>query len=55
MPAPSHTTPPGPTDWTRDYYDVRLERRRDDGGHFAAAERPDAVLEDLRELFRPLR
>lgn len=48
-------TPPGPTDWAHDYYDVRLERRRDDGGHFAAAERPDAVLEDLRALFGPLR
>ena len=48
-------TPPGPTDWAREYYDVRLERKRDDGGHFAAAERPDAILEDLRELFRGLR
>jgi pimeloyl-ACP methyl ester carboxylesterase len=47
--------PPGPTDWKGDYYDVRLERRREDGGHFAAAENPQAVVEDIRELFRSLR
>jgi pimeloyl-ACP methyl ester carboxylesterase len=47
--------PPGPTDWMHAYYDVRLENRRDDGGHFAAAENPTAVLDDLRTLFRPLR
>ena len=46
---------PGPSDWTHSYYDLRLERRRDDGGHFAAAENPQAVLEDLRDHFRPLR
>ncbi len=50
-----HDLPPGPTDWTKTYYDVRLEKKRSDGGHFAAAENPAAVLEDLRALFRPLR
>jgi microsomal epoxide hydrolase len=25
------------------------------GGHFAAAEEPDLLVEDLREFFRPLR
>jgi len=25
------------------------------GGHFAAAEEPDLIVEDLREFFRPLR
>jgi pimeloyl-ACP methyl ester carboxylesterase len=27
----------------------------DRGGHFAPAERPDAVVSELREFFRPLR
>jgi hypothetical protein len=25
------------------------------GGHFAAAEEPDLIVEDLRAFFRPLR
>src|SRR4051812_38023956 len=29
--------------------------RFDRGGHFAAAEEPDLVVEDLRNFFRPLR
>ena len=29
--------------------------RFDRGGHFAAAEEPDLVVEDLRVLLRPLR
>ena len=29
--------------------------RMDRGGHFAAAEEPELVVEDLRTFFRPLR
>ena len=29
--------------------------RFDRGGHFAAAEEPDLIVEDLRTFFRPLR
>ncbi|MBW2501084.1 MAG: epoxide hydrolase, partial [Deltaproteobacteria bacterium] len=47
--------PPGPTGWADEYYDVRLKKTRDDGGHFAPAENPRAVVDDIRELFRPLR
>ncbi|MBW2426919.1 MAG: epoxide hydrolase, partial [Deltaproteobacteria bacterium] len=43
------------TDWADEYYDVRLKKTRDDGGHFAPAENPRAVVDDIRELFRPLR
>jgi pimeloyl-ACP methyl ester carboxylesterase len=50
-----HDLPPGPTDWADDYFDVRLKKVRDDGGHFAPAENPRAIIDDLRELFRPLR
>ena len=47
--------PPGSTDWMEDYYDLRLLRVRESGGHFAAAEEPEAIVADLRDLFRPLR
>ncbi len=50
-----HDMPPGPTDWAKEYFDVRLMEIRDDGGHFAPAENPTAIVEDLRKLFRPLR
>ena len=50
-----HDLPPGPTDWADEYYDVRLKKTRNDGGHFAPAENPRAVVDDIRELFRPLR
>jgi hypothetical protein len=39
----------------RQAYDLRFHRVREQGGHFAAAEQPDAIIEDLREMFRPLR
>jgi hypothetical protein len=35
--------------------DLRQWREHDRGGHFAALERPDAIVEDLRALFRELR
>lgn len=35
--------------------DLRHWRVFDRGGHFAPAERPDAVVDELREFFRPLR
>jgi pimeloyl-ACP methyl ester carboxylesterase len=50
-----HDLPPGSLDWTSGYYDLRFLRVRESGGHFAAYEEPEAVVADLRELFRPLR
>jgi len=50
-----HDLMPGSIDWTATYYDQRLRRIRDDGGHFGPAENPSAIIEDLRDLFRPLR
>jgi hypothetical protein len=35
--------------------DLRQWRVHDRGGHFGAAERPDALVADLRDFFRPLR
>lgn len=36
-------------------FNLVFERRHDRGGHFAAAEAPDAIVQDLRDMFRPLR
>jgi len=38
-----------------EYYNRTLLRVRDSGGHFAAAEEPEAIVEDIRDTFRPLR
>jgi len=48
--------PPG-TGWEHlpNEYDVRLLREYDRGGHFAAAERPDVIVTDIRDTFRGLR
>lgn len=50
-----HDMPPGEPDWAKDYFDLRQLRIRDDGGHFAPAENPAAVIEDVRDHFRSLR
>jgi hypothetical protein len=47
--------PPGSRDWMRDYFNLKLLREHDSGGHFAPAENPEAVITDLRDTFRPLR
>jgi hypothetical protein len=47
--------PVPPEEYLRQAYNLRFHRIREQGGHFAAAEQPDAIIEDLREMFRPLR
>lgn len=47
--------PGGAADWTAEYYNRTLLRVRDSGGHFAAAEEPEAIVQDIRDTFRPLR
>ncbi len=39
----------------RTYSDIRLWRGPEPGGHFLALERPERLVRDLREFFRPLR
>jgi microsomal epoxide hydrolase len=39
----------------RTYTDIRRWSVRDKGGHFAALEQPEALAEEIREFFRPLR
>ncbi|KAI4151784.1 MAG: hypothetical protein LQ340_003308 [Diploschistes diacapsis] len=40
-----------PKEWTRSIGDVVFERDHDEGGHFAAWERPDIMVEDVRAMF----
>ncbi len=47
--------PPGPMDWTASYYNQTFFRVHPEGGHFAPAEEPAAVVEDIREMFRSSR
>jgi pimeloyl-ACP methyl ester carboxylesterase len=45
-----------PRGWVeRQLADLRAWREHDDGGHFAALERPAELVADVREFFRPLR
>mgnify|MGYP001822748708 FL=1 len=45
--------PPGDMAWTEGYYNRRLLRVHPSGGHFAPAEEPEALVDDLRTMFRP--
>ena len=47
--------PPGPREWVKGYFNLKLVREHASGGHFAPAENPEAVVADLRDTFRPLR
>lgn len=38
--------------WNRQLGDVVFEKEQDKGGHFAAWEQPEALVEDLRDMFR---
>ena len=41
-----------PTSWARTLGNIVFERRYQDGGHFAAYERPEKLAEDLQEMFK---
>ncbi|WP_157221100.1 epoxide hydrolase family protein [Flavisphingomonas formosensis] len=41
--------------WLQGYFNLTMLREHAVGGHFAAAERPQAIVEDLRAFFRPMR
>lgn len=40
-----------PSTWVRTLGDVVFEKEYESGGHFAAWERPNAIVQDLREMF----
>jgi pimeloyl-ACP methyl ester carboxylesterase len=41
--------------YLKDAYDLRFHHVSGRGGHFAAAEQPETIVNDLRAMFRPLR
>ena len=41
--------------WTADYYNLRWTNRLQRGGHFAPAEVPQDIVQDIRDAFRDLR
>jgi pimeloyl-ACP methyl ester carboxylesterase len=44
-----------PREWIERAYDLRRWSAFDRGGHFAALEEPELLIEDVRAFFRPLR
>ncbi|QRP45286.1 epoxide hydrolase family protein [Amycolatopsis sp. FDAARGOS 1241] len=44
-----------PEEWVRRAYNLTRFTAFDHGGHFAALERPDELVTEIREFFRPLR
>ena len=44
-----------PERWIRSYYNLQQLSQMQAGGHFAPMEEPDALVEDVRSFFRPLR
>lgn len=38
--------------WNRQLGDVVFEKEQEKGGHFAAWEQPEALAQDLRDMFR---
>ncbi|KKY39699.1 putative epoxide hydrolase [Diaporthe ampelina] len=41
-----------PRMWNRQLGDVVFEKEQEKGGHFAAWEQPEALVKDIREMFR---
>lgn len=46
---------PDPREWAERFFNVRRWTEMPRGGHFAAMEEPEALVEDMRAFFRPLR
>jgi pimeloyl-ACP methyl ester carboxylesterase len=46
---------PAPRAWAERWFDVQRWTAMPRGGHFAAMEEPDLLVEDLRSFFRSLR
>lgn len=46
---------PGDMSWSKSYFNRTFFRVHDDGGHFAPAEEPAVLVEDIREMFRAYR
>lgn len=44
-----------PREWAERFYNVQRWTEMPEGGHFAAMEEPERLVEDIRSFFRPLR
>ena len=44
-----------PREWAERVFDLRHWTEMPRGGHFAALEEPQMLVEDIRDSFRPLR
>jgi pimeloyl-ACP methyl ester carboxylesterase len=51
---PKDIAPP-PREWANRFYNVQRWTEMPRGGHFAALEEPECLVEDIRAFFRPLR
>ncbi len=52
---PADLAPAPPREWIERAYNLRRHTQMPSGGHFAALEEPDLLVEDIRAFFRPLR
>ena len=50
-----HDLLPPPREWAERYFNVQRWTEMPRGGHFAAMEEPELLVEDIRAFFRPLR
>jgi microsomal epoxide hydrolase len=51
---PKDITPP-PREWGERFYNIQRWTEMPRGGHFAALEQPELLVNEIREFFRPLR
>jgi len=51
---PKDITPP-PREWGERFYNIQRWSEMPRGGHFAALEQPELLVNEIREFFRPLR
>lgn len=52
---PADIAPAPPKEWIERAFNLRRHTVMPSGGHFAALEEPDLLVEDIRAFFRPLR
>ena len=52
---PADIAPAPPREWIERAFNLRQHTVMPSGGHFAALEEPDLLVDDIRAFFRPLR
>ncbi|WP_294564131.1 epoxide hydrolase family protein [uncultured Arthrobacter sp.] len=51
---PKDVPPPTDREWLEEYFNLRLARYHENGGHFSHAEEPEILATDIRDTFRGL-